>query len=228
MATSKHLELKKINAALKELNDISKGEYEPQRELEDLLLDPSPISALRIQRITGIALKRPFARKGPAAPYSATSALRSWPWADGTPEQQANDALKEFAILNQLRMPGPWHEPKLGAGTADGSAAITWEEFKKDADHERGLFKILALYVDDKLKGRDGKSFREYLEAKESRRFEAGLDLAVLLFDAAVTAPVATLLGVPSVAVGVALVGIQYGYRRATDTSVERLGDMDS
>jgi len=45
--------------------------------------------------------------------------------------------------------------------------------------------------VNDKLKHRDGKSFREYLEADESPRFEAGLDLAMLLFDAAVTGPVA-------------------------------------
>jgi hypothetical protein len=223
MATSTHLEREEINAALKVLNQISRDEY--GRGLEDLLLDPSPDSAFRIQRITGIALKRSFAIESSAAPYSKTGARRSWPWADGTPEQQAKDAPKEFAILDQLRMPGPWNERKPLAGTGDDLTPIKWEEFKDDADNERGLFKILALYVDDKLKRRDRKSFREYLEAEESRRFEAGLDLAVLLFDAAVTAPVATLLGVPSVAVGVALVGIQYGYRRATDTSVERFGD---
>jgi hypothetical protein len=223
MAASKHLKREEINAALKVLNQISVDEY--GRGLEDLLLDPAPESALRIQRITGIALKRSFSKESPAAPYSRTGARRSWPWADGTPEQQAKDAPKEFAILDQLRMPGPWNERKPLAGTADDLKPIKWEEFKDDADNERGLFKILALYVDDKLKGRDRKSFREYLEAKESRRFEAGLDLSVLLFDAAVTAPVATLLGVPSVAVGVVLVGIQFGYRRATDTSVERVGD---
>ena len=225
MATSIHLEREELNAALMVLNQISEDEYGPG--LEDLLLDPSPNSALRIQRITGIALKKSFANKSETAPrYSMTGARRSWPWADGTPEQHAEDAPNEFAILNQLRMPGPWNERKPLTGTADDLTPITWKEFEDDADNERGLFKILALYVDDKLKRRDRKSFREYLEAEESRRFEAGLDLAVLLFDAAVTAPVLTLLGVPSVAVGVVLVGIQYGYRRATDTEVERLGDL--
>jgi len=170
-------------------------------------------------------LKQSFAIASPAAPYSKTGASRSWPWAPGTPEQQAKDAPKEFAILDQLRMPGPWNERKPLAGTAEDMKPITWEDFEDDADNERGLFKILALYVDDKLKRRDRKSFRGYLEAEECRRFEAGLDLAVLLFDAAVTAPVASLLGVPSVAVGVALVGIQYGYRSATGTNVERFGD---
>jgi hypothetical protein len=60
------------------------------------------------------------------------------------------------------------------AGTAEDLVPIKWEDFKDDVDNERGLFKILSLYVDDKLKRRDGKSFREHLEAKESRRFEAG------------------------------------------------------
>jgi hypothetical protein len=224
MATSKHLELKEVKAALKELNQLSMREYDG-RKLEDLLLDPSPDSALRVQRLTGIMLKRPFAKKGGRPAYSMTGARRSWPWADETPEQRAKVAPKEFAILNELRKPGSWHERKP---TGNANDPITWEDFKDDADNERGLFKILVLYVDDKLKDRDKKSFREYLEAKESPRFAAGLDLATLVFDAAVTVPVATLLGIPSIAVGVALVGIQYGYRKATDTSNDRIGDQSS
>jgi hypothetical protein len=125
-------------------------------------------------------------------------------------------------------MPGPWNERKPVAGNGLDFTPITWTELKDDADNERGLFKILALYVDDKLKNRDRKTLREYLEADESRRFEAGLDLAALAVDWAVTAPLLTLLGIPSLAVGVALVGIQYGYRRATDTKVERVGDGSS
>ena len=65
-------------------------------------------------------------------------------------------------------------------GNADDVVPITWSQLKDDADNERGLFKILALYVDDKLKRREGKSLKEYLEADESPRFEAGLDLATL------------------------------------------------
>ena len=102
---------------------------------------------------------------------------------------------------------------------------ISWEDLKDDADNERGLFKILALYVQDRIQGRGRKTLREYLEAKETRRFETGLNLATLVFDAAITAPVLALVGVPAVAVGITLVGIQYGYRRMTDTDVERIGD---
>jgi hypothetical protein len=227
MATNEGLDRRQIQVALKELEDVSRDEY--GIGLEDLLLDPSPNSALRLQRLVGIVLKRPFARQAPPVPYSQTGARRSWPWADDTPDKHAGDAPKEFAILNQLRMPGPWNERKPVAEPGGvRPIPITWAELKDDADNERGLFKILALYVDDKLKNRDRRTLREYLEADESRRFEAGLDLATLAFDWAVTTPLLTLLGVPSLAVGVALVGIQYGYRRATDTNAERIGDGSS
>ena len=214
-----------IKAALAELNQISLDEY--GLGLEDILLDPSENSALRLQRVTGIALKRPFATQAPPS-FTLTGARRAWPWAGDSPEVHANVAPNELAILNELRMPGPWNERKPLTGTAADLEPITWDQLKDDADHERGLFKILALYVDDKLKGRDRKSLREYLDTKESHGFEAGLDLATLVFDAAVTGPVATLLGVPTVAVGLVLVGIQYGFRRTTDTVHERVGDESS
>jgi hypothetical protein len=225
MAPNKGLDLREIHIALEELNEISRDEY--GLGLEDLLLDPSSDSALRVQRLTGIILKRPFAMAAtpPPGTFSRTGARRSWPWANETPEAQATVAPKQFAVLNQLRMPGTWNERKPLAGTAEDFVPITWSQLKDDADNERGLFKILALYIDDQLKHRDRKSLQEYLKADESQRFEAGLDLASLVFDWAVTAPLLAMLGVPSLAVGVALVGIQYGYRRATDTNIERVGD---
>lgn len=224
MAPNQQLDLQSIRTALADLNTLSLDEY--GIELEALLLDRSPDAALRLQRLTGIVLKRPFARQAVPAGPSMTGARNSWPWADRTPDAYAANAPREFTILNELRMPGSWNERKPSTGTAADRKPITWEELRDDADNERGLFKILALYVDDQLKRRERRSFREYLEARESRRFEAGLDLATLLFDAAVTGPVAALLGIPTLAVGVALVGLQYGYRRATDTTVDRVGDQ--
>lgn len=84
---------------------------------------------------------------------------------------------------------------------------------------------MLALFLNDKIRRREGKSFKEYLEADESRHFEAGLDLAQMVFDSAVTAPVIAAVGVPGVAVGVALIAIQYGYRSFTDDTVARRAD---
>ena len=119
-------------------------------------------------------------------------------------------------------------ERKPLAGNEQDSIPISWNDLKDDADNERGLFKIVVLYVDDKIKGCQRRSLRDYIEADESRRFEAGLDLATLIFDALVTAPLASLVGLPTIAVGITLVGIQWGYRKLTDTNVDRVGDQSA
>jgi hypothetical protein len=213
-----------VSAALREFDELSQHEY--GIPLQQLLLDKSALSAQRMQRLTGIVLKKKFATPTAVGPYSATHARRSWPWA-GSPEKAASSAPQEFAILEELRKPGSWNERKPRATPTDG-APISWNEFMDDAEHERGLFKVLALYVSDKLQSRQGKSIRGYLESSESRKFEAGLDLAVLVFDAAVTGPVAAVLGLPTVAVGIALVGIQFGYRKLVDPNEDRMGDGHS
>lgn len=218
------MDRKTIKTALSKLDRLSRAEYDVG--LEELLLSTSPEAALRLQRIVGIVLKRPFAEKAPPNPQGITGARRSWPWLEKSPKELAAEGPRELAILNKLRMPGPWNERRKVGKNGDVIAAKSnWDEFKDDADNERGLFKILVLYVDDKLKKRKGKSLQEYVEAKESRRFEAGLNLTTLLFDAAVIGPLVSLLGIPAVAVGLALVVTQYGYRVATDPNVDRVGD---
>jgi hypothetical protein len=214
-----HLGLQDIQASLSELNALSLKEY--GLTLEAVLLDQSPIAAMRVQRLTGILLKRPFAIESGASAVNETGARRSWPWAQESPDVRAAVAPAEFAVLKELRQPGPWQErtPPAGAGE------ITWEQLKDDVETERGLFKVLALYLNDKLRRQSGKSFKDYLEAKESKQFEAGLDLAQLVFDAGVMDPIAAAIGVPTVAVGVALVAIQYGYRIFTDPNEQRRGD---
>ena len=218
--------LREIREALVDLDTLSQAEY--GLSLEEVLLTDMPDASLRLQRLTGIILKRHFARPGGRPAFSQTGAQRSWHWNDTPPDASANIAPREFWVLNELRMPGSWNESKPATGTAEDLVPISWDRLKDDADHERGLFKILVLYVEDKLRGRGPRTLREYVEAKESRRFETGLDLAALVFDAGVTAPVVALLGVPSLAVGIALVGVQYGYRRLTDTAVERVGDSSN
>ena len=221
MSQDQGLDRKTIQAAVDELDALSRDEY--GCTLEALLLDTSRVSAPRVQRLVGIVLKRPFATKSGPNPDSETKARRSWPWKDGTPENQATLAPKELAILNEIRRPGSWHEPwRLEKVGEDGT--ISWNDLKDDAENERGLFKVLALYVDDRLKQRDRRSFAEYLDTQESRRFEAGLDLTTLIFDTTVTAPLVSLLGIPTLAVGLTLVLVRYGYRVVTDPD-HRVGD---
>ena len=227
MPATKGLTPREIETALAKLNRLSFGEYGVG--LERLLHDDSPDAALRIQRLTGIALKRPFARPSKPRGYTRTGARRSWPWKKTSPAASANKAPKQYKVLNQLRQPGPWNERKPLAGTSGDSTPISWDTFKDDVDHERGLFKVLALYVEDKLKGRGRKTLKEYLDAKESPRFEAGLSLAANLAHLAVLTPLVRMLGLPAdVAIGLALVGVQYGYRMLTDPNAGRVGDNRS
>src|SRR6185436_12775866 len=101
---------------------------------------------------TGITLKRPFAEPRDNLSHSKTQARRVWLWKAASPEVSANVASTELKVLNELRMPGPWNERKPLTGTADDQVPISWEELKDYADHERGLFKLVALYVDDRFK----------------------------------------------------------------------------
>ena len=137
MAKAKALKKTEIRASLSELDELCKAEY--GIELEQLLIDKTPIAAMRMQRLTGIVLKQRFATPSPPASDGATHARRAWPWKDGSPEESAAGAQRELKILNQLRMPGPWNEKKPLSGTSDDKIPITWEQFKDDVEHERGL-----------------------------------------------------------------------------------------
>ena len=219
--------LAEINEALAFLNDLCSKEY-PGVTLEDVLLDPNAnISELRLQRLTGIALKKPFAKPGERTQSSVTRAERSWEWSTTEPDEASFPKSKELEIINELRMPGSWNDRKPFASTKDDQTPTEWKDFTHDVDHERGLFKVLVLYIDDKLKGKQKRSLVDYTEADESRRLEAGLDMATLVFDAAVTTPLVSLLGIHPVVVGTVLIGCRFGYRKLLDPTI-RLGDSDS
>lgn len=224
------LQREQVEAALDELNLLAQEEY--GLSLETLLLNGEPVSELRVQRLVGIALKRKFARQTARQAYSATDARHAWPWADDedslTPVESATDPTRELALLEQLRMPGSWNENKPPTGTPEDQVPVSWTAFKQEVEHERGLFKILALYVVDKFNKKETKALKAYFEAPESAKFELGLDLATLAFDWAVTAPLMGLLGIPTIAVGIALSGIQFGYKSLADPNRGRVRDRDS
>lgn len=216
-----------IDTGLQELDDLARAEYE--LSLQELL---SNGEQLRVQRLVGIALKRKFARPiDRTAPGGVTGARRAWPWPDNNESMVplVDDAASELEVLDELRRPGIWNERKRFSADPNDGQAITWADFKFDVDQERGLFKVVALYCVDKARLKDGRTIKEYMDAPESKSFKASLDLATLLFDFAVTPSLAGLLGVPTVAVGVALVGVQFGYDALVDPKDKaRVGDQNS
>lgn len=222
MPNAKPLTKAQIQAALDDLDAIARSEY--GTSLQRLLQEKDDKGAQRVQRIVGISVKRKFAKRKKAA-YTETGAKYAWPWPDNDKPVKPIEtgAKKELELLNELRKSGPWNERTV---QADGRTS--WKEFKDDVDSERGLFKIIALYAMDKVNKRPTRKLREYFDAEESREFEAGLDLATQLFDTGVTGALLTALGIPTLTVGVALVGVQFGFRRLTDNNRDRAGDKRS
>ena len=220
--THSPLSVDQVRDALAELDELSRSEY--GLDLRVLLRDKGALSAKRLQRLTGIALKRPFAQRVEAKQPGETQARYAWPWTEKDPD--AGAAPEAFALLDQIRRPGPWRETSPYPPSDDPQAPIGWNQLKNDAENERGLFKIVALYAADKVKGRERKTLREYYRAEESHNLESALDLAVVVTDFAITGPIAAAVGVHMVAVGLALIAVQFGYQFLTDPNLGRQGDQ--
>jgi hypothetical protein len=191
-----------VAAALAQLDALSRNEY--GSSLIEVLQDPNHALGLqRVRRLTGIVLKRPFARASELpTPSSATHAHRAWEWVPAEMEGAEDPKSAEAELLRHLRDSLP----------ALSQRPPTWEDLRDEADHERGLFKVLAGYLADRLKGRDIQSMRAYLDAHETRTTKAVLDLATLASNFLVVSPILAAVGVPEVAVGLAVIGIRWGY----------------
>lgn len=192
-----------VAQAVADLDRLCRDEYGENYGLEDLLDDPNTaLASLRLQRLTGIQLKRPFGQPVPITGSTETGSARAWQWNTerfGDPEAQATG---EYAMLDQLRQ-SLWSD-------------ATFEQLADHADHERGLYKILSLWIADKVKRRSTRSVAEYFDADESPRLEAALDWATTLTQAGLGPILAPLIPVPGVVVSVLLIGARFGYRSLT------------
>lgn len=210
-----------IKNTLADLSSLSEIEY--GISLQALREDPNrDMAARRLERLTGILLKRHFAHSediSTGGQYSETNASRYWVW-DPEKLTQSNSGTKsELALLNKIRGPGPWNERwdyanKLIDPDAGNQEVISWEDFISDVDTERGLFKVIALYVKDKLKGNEIQTIAKYYNAKESETLSRGLDLTTILADAAVFGPLYAAVGIPSLAVALGLFVTDIGVSR--------------
>jgi hypothetical protein len=192
-----------IGRAVADLDRLCRDEYGDSYGLEDLLDDPdTALASQRLQRLSGILLKRPFGQPVPLTGSSETGSKRAWQWNTerfGDPEAQATG---EFEMLDALRR-SLWPD-------------ATFEQLAGHADHERGLYKILSLWIGDTLKRRGSRSLAEYFNADESPRMEAALDWATTLTQAGLGPVLAPLIPVPGVVVSVLLIGARFGYRSLT------------
>ncbi len=124
------------------------------------------LAALRLERLTGILLKRGFTNS--EVRTIKTCAKRVWHWDIEKLTKGESSAEAEFVLLNKLRGPGPWNEPWIWAPKEQDNSAITWDAFTKDVDSERGLFKVIALFLKDVLNDNEKKTIEEHHRSKES------------------------------------------------------------
>ena len=208
----------KIKQGLNDLEKLAHDEY--GITFEEILADENP---QRLERITGILIKRPFAtsrEREQNDPFSETGAHTIWTWDIEKLKVGVPEAEKEYELLNKLCKPGPWHEEW------NQTTGTTWEAFADDVDQERGLFKVMALYLKDRLdKSGKTRTIAEYYKAEESETLKRGLDLATILAQASIVAPIISAVGIPGLAVSLALFVADYGADRLFDSEMDREGD---
>lgn len=203
------LDIGSVQRATRALDDLCRAEY--RYGIVDLLADPDEdLAAYRLRRLTGIALKQPFATHSPIGDrYTASGARRAWTWRDGVRDGDVpNVDDPNFEVLDQLRQNLPRLDPSYGR------RAPTWPDLLDEADLESGLFQVLVRWVDDKLRHRPAKDFTTYYAGEADYRLGTVADVAETVFNH-YTAPVlASFIPGAGLVVPLVLIGVRFGLTR--------------
>jgi hypothetical protein len=190
-----------IIGKLNQLDELSQAEY--GMSAVEVAEDPD-----RLRRLTGIMIKQPFGKAHPIGNHrTATGARRYWEWDTNllvTPDEPGSP---EYRMLDELRAQAGF------TPTPDG-----FIEFTRQTETERGLFKIAALWLHDKLRGHNPKSLRRYYGAEESKKAAALLDLADMLANFALTPVYMALLPAGGFIVPILLLAAKHGYASVFDS----------
>jgi hypothetical protein len=194
--STENISSEQVKTALAELGELADKEY--GLTLKQLLEGPK--AEQRLQRLAGVLLKKPFAQSHePDASYNPTDAKRSWHWGDISQfDDQQLQQTGEYNLLKQLR---------------DAGGERSWKDLQ-GITHEAGLFYVLGRWIDGKLKG-DERTFRDYYYDKKSPEVDFVLNVANLLPVASVLAGV---VGVPVLAVNLALIVTKFGYEKVAES----------
>ena len=200
-------------AAVDELDRLCVREYGVG--LVELLKDEEgeSLTLERLRRLTGILVKQPFAAPEKASPEDTeTGSNYRWEWNFGRLQEAADRATPEYQLLSEIVIE-PGEDPD--AITADQRMG------RMGALAERGVYKCLSLWIKDKLKGDETRSFREYSAQPESAEFASLLNIADFATHGAIGGVLATFVGIPTVAVSLAVIMGKYGYTKLTEGARE-------
>lgn len=193
--TDHTLTLQEAEAALADLRALAMDEYGV--ELEQLFFSPDEESRMRLVRLSGIVVKRPFAVPEEREDYSGNlGASKAWYWDVDKLNDPAKEETPEYQLLEKVRTDSGMDKDSL-LGIAQ----------------EAGLMYVLGSWLYGKITKEEARSFVDLYYEKKSRSTELAISAANLL-------PVAGLLagvtGVPALGVSLAMLLVQYGFEKLT------------
>ncbi len=206
-----------IRAGVDDLDRLCLQEYRCSL-IELLHAKDEALAARRLRRLTGIVLKQDFAEPAPIASHPTdTGARRRWIWHDSVRDGTiADPSNPNFVVLDQLREELPRLIPE------NPQRQATWPDLVDEAQHESGLFRVLARWVDDKLQRRPSKSFREYYLGEPSLDVGTAADVVEVVFNHAMAPVFAAFIPGAGLAVPLILIGARYGLTKMLKAYGER------
>lgn len=194
--TGQTLSLQQAEAGLAELRALAKEEYGV--ELEELALRQDEESRMRLVRLAGIQVKRPFAEPEPRPDHSGNlGAARAWYWDFDKLNDPATEEAPEYRLLEKVRADEGMDKDDL--------VAIA---------HEAGLMYVVGRWLYEKMTEEQARTFIEIYHARRSKETDLAINIANLL---PVVSFFAGLTGVPALGVSLAMLLVQYGFEKLTD-----------
>lgn len=197
-----------IQRSVRDLDALCRDEYSV--ELRTLLNDPDREQASeRLKRLTGIVLKRKFGESHVIDPSAArTKSRRAWEWKLERFDDANLQMTDEFAVLDGIRQSLP---------AVTGYRQARWDQLVTEADTERGLYKLLVLWVDDTWNKRETKSIKAYLAQNESAELKAALDIADFVSQQALAFALAAIVPHAEIVVALSIIAAAYGHEKITN-----------
>jgi len=191
---NKHLLTEKqVADALAEINKLAEEEY--GLPLEALLT--SNLAEERLLRLSGVLIKRPFAKRNPPGVYNPTNANYSWHWNIARFSDPQLTDLDEYKILKEIR---------------DLECNESWSEIK-NMSHEAGLMWAVGKWLTGQIAGEE-KTFRDCYYDSTSPGVNLLVNFTNLIPFASLMAGV---VGGPLIAVQLSLFAMQFGYEKLTE-----------
>ena len=194
--TDQPITLAEAEAGLAELRALAQDEY--GMELEQLFFSGTEEDRMRLVRLAGILVKRPFAEPEEREHYSGNlGASKAWIWDERKLDDPANEQTPEYQFLERVRI-----DQDMDKGNMLGIA------------QEAGLMYVVGRWLYGKVTEDEARSFVEVYHEKRSKETDLVINMANLL---PVAGFLAGVTGVPALGVSLAMLLVQYGFEKLTE-----------